>query len=227
MGTAAPSSRVVAAWGRPWQELAHPRAPGDARGPPAPQSFRSAALSSRRELMPSLVNTLRRCHSTVWTDRSSRAGNTSTRVPVRQGRKDPARLCRPALRRRPRRRPAALHASFGSTARWMPPSRRTRSARSAADPAGAGHRGRRRHRRRRSEHNEASCGRRAERPTVIPGSGHYYSRGAAGGADHVPGPLSGRRPRRATPKLHSAGSNCHLWHESAATRLRPGRASGL
>ena len=63
---------------------------------------------------------------------------------------------------------------------------------------------------------------------VIPGSGHYYSRGGAGGADHVPGPLSGRaRPRRATPKLHSAGSNCHLWHESAATRLRPGRASGL
>jgi len=71
MGTAALSSRVVAAWGRPWQELAHPRARGDARGPPAPQSFRSAALSSRRELMPSLVNTLRRCHSTVRTDRNS------------------------------------------------------------------------------------------------------------------------------------------------------------
>ena len=34
---------------------------------------------------------------------------------------------------------------------------------------------------------------------VIPGSGHYYSRGAAGGADHVPGPLSGRAGRGAQP----------------------------
>jgi hypothetical protein len=71
MGTAAPSARVVAAWGRPWQELAHPPARGDAGGPSAPQSFRSAALSSRRELMPGLVNTLRRCHSTERTDRNS------------------------------------------------------------------------------------------------------------------------------------------------------------
>ena len=73
MGTAAPSSRVAAAGGRPWQELAHARARGYACGPPAGPSFWSAALSSRRELMPSLVNTSRRRYSTVRALRNSRA----------------------------------------------------------------------------------------------------------------------------------------------------------
>jgi len=51
------------------------RAPGHVRrlpkeaqrqaGPASPVRSGSAAWSSRRELMPSLVNTLRRCHSTV------------------------------------------------------------------------------------------------------------------------------------------------------------------
>ena len=92
----------------------------------------SAAGSSRREVMPSLVKTLRRCHSTVRADRNSWAPISGLVRPSRASRAmwascgvsvvDASRRCAGAPSRRWRSAP-------GGRARRTPPSRSRRACR--------------------------------------------------------------------------------------------------
>ena len=158
--------------------------------PPGPR-FASASCSSRRELMPSLVKTLRRCHSTVRADRNSWAPISGLVRPSRASR---------AIGRflGGERRPAPGPCACGRSRRWPAaragPVRRTprRPSRPASRARSAAARGRPR-----GGSHGAATRRRAGGPGRAPGGA------GCGRAGRSP---RGTSPRRSRPRSAARAS---------------------